>query len=79
MIIEFFLQLILSLLSSIFSSAQFVDIPYQLIEVLGTFLAYGNWIVGSDLLVIIALTVVFWTTVKIAWGGLVYLWLLIKP
>jgi len=77
MIIEFFLDIICDLLVGGFHGAAFVSIPHEAIFVLATFTGYGNYIVGSDLLLVFCGVIAFWMTIKLFVGLVLFVWRLI--
>lgn len=55
-------------------AVEFMSLPVNLIAVLGNILAYGNWIVGLDIMVLFTASVVFWWGVHLSIGLAVWLW-----
>lgn len=74
-IISLLLKAMLSLFTSCLTTVgDVVQLPSQLINTLSTITAYGSWIVGTDLLLILCACVTFWTTSKIVIGLFAYIW-----
>lgn len=74
MIGELLIDLFFSLFTGLFSAIEFINLPTQTIGALSTILAYGNWIVGVDIMALFAGTVVFWWGVHMSIGLAVWLW-----
>lgn len=55
----------------------FVTLPVNLVQTLGTIVAYGSWVIGSDLLVIFAGCVLSWCMVKLTLGVVLFIWRLL--
>lgn len=77
MLLEFLIQIACSVFSAALSGLNFINIPIDLVNVLGTICAYGNWVVGADVLLLFAGCLVFWTGVKLSFGVIVYIWKLL--
>ena len=50
MLLEFLIQIACSVFTAALSGLNFINIPADLVNVLGTICAYGNWVVGADIL-----------------------------
>lgn len=74
MIGETLIDLFLGLFSGLFGALEFVNLPVQTIGVLTTILAYGNWIVGIDIMALFVGSVVLWWGVHLSIGLAVWLW-----
>ena len=74
MIGESLIDLFFGLFSGLFSTLDFLNIPLDLMNVLTDFMAYGNWIVGVDVLAIFVASVVFWWVFKMSIGLIVWVW-----
>lgn len=77
MIIQTLVDFAVSILVGAIHGIEFLSLPLDLIEVLGSICAYGSWVVGSDILLIFAGNVAIWTGIKIAYGIIVYIWKLL--
>ncbi len=77
MIIEFFVTLVTNLLTSALSAAQVLTIPSDIAGALSTFMAYGNYVVGGDLLLLFATSVTTWMTLKLTVGVVLFVWRLL--
>ena len=77
MIIEFFVTLVTNLLNSALSAAQVLTIPSDIAGALSTFIAYGNYVVGGDLLLLFATSVTTWMTLKLTVGVVLFVWRLL--
>lgn len=74
MIGEFLLDLFFSVFSGIFGALEFFTLPTQLVGTLSTIMAYGNWIVGLDVMGIFIGSIIFWWGVHLSIGVAVWLW-----
>lgn len=77
MIQESLIQWVCDLLISACSVFEFINLPIDAINVLTTLLAYGVWVVGSDILLLFSGSVLLWFGVKSSLGLLVWLWKLL--
>lgn len=77
MIIEFFVTIVTNLLTSALSAAQVLTIPSDIAGALSTFMAYGNYVVGGDLLLLFATSVTTWMTLKLTVGVVLFVWRLL--
>lgn len=77
MIIEFFVTIVTNLLTSALSAAQVLTIPSDIAGALSTFIAYGNYVVGGDLLLLFATSVTTWMTLKLTVGVVLFVWRLL--
>lgn len=77
MIIEFFVTIVTNLLTSALSAAQVLTIPSDIAGALSTFMAYGNYVVGGDLLLLFATSVTTWMTLKLTVGVVLFIWRLL--
>lgn len=73
MIIKGFINIVLGLLRVLFSAFQLVDLPFSLISVLASILAYGVWVVGADVMAIFVTSVTFWWGVN--WSVKIFEWI----
>lgn len=74
MLVSSAVDLFFGLFSGLFDGLAFLGLPYDLINVLGSVLCYGTWIIGADLMALIVGAIVFWWGVKFAIGLVVWLW-----
>ena len=74
MIGEGLIDLFFGIFRVVFGAVEFVGLPTQTIETLTTILAYGNWIVGIDIMALFAGTVVFWWVFHMSIGLIVWVW-----
>lgn len=74
MIIETLVDVFLAMLRTSFSMLEFITLPTQTIGYIATFCAYGNWIVGLDIVALFCTTIVFWWGVHMSIGLLVWVW-----
>ena len=77
MIVEFFINCVCSLINSALSVASTLTIPTDIAGALSTFMAYGNYIVGGDLLLLFTTSVTTWMSVKASVGLVLFLWRLL--
>lgn len=64
MIIEAIINIACNLIGMLFSTLEIIHLPLDIIETLYTILCYGTWVVGADVLLIFAGSVVMWWTAK---------------
>lgn len=74
MIVKFLFDFIANILCGIIGGLQIVSLPIDLIAVLAKITVYGNAIVGIDLMIVIAGCILFWTTTRITFGIVVFIW-----
>lgn len=74
MIGEVLIDLFFSLLTGLFSTFELIALPTQFISTLETIMSYGVWIVGADIMVLFAGSVVFWWGVHLSIGLAVWVW-----
>ena len=74
MIGEVLIDLCIGIFRGLFGVLEFVNIPYHLMGTLTTILAYGNWVVGADIMLLFVGSVVFWWGVHLSIGLAVWLW-----
>lgn len=74
MIVEGTVNIFLNIFRGLFNGLEFIKLPTELIQTLSTILAYGNWIVGVDIMALFVGTVVFWWAVHMSIGLAVWLW-----
>lgn len=77
MIIEVLVDYFVSLLSLAIDGFNAVSIPVDLISSLSTFVGYGSFVVGADLLLIVCSNIVAWLTFKIFAGIILFVWRLL--
>lgn len=74
MIGEALIDLFFGIFTVLFGAIEFVNLPTQLIGTLSTILAYGNWVVGLDIMALFVGSVVLWWGVHLSIGIAVWLW-----
>lgn len=74
MIGETLIDLFFGIFRLAIGAVEFVNLPYQTVSALTTILAYGNWIVGVDIMVLFAASVVFWWIFHMSIGLIVWIW-----
>lgn len=74
MIVESLIDLFLGIFRVAFGAIEVLSLPTDLIGALSTFLAYGNWIVGLDVMAVFVGSVVFWWVFKMSIGLIVWVW-----
>lgn len=74
MIGEALINLFFGIFRMLFGTFELFSLPTQLISTLGTILAYGNWVVGIDVMALFVGSVVFWWGVHLSIGLAVWLW-----
>ena len=58
----------------LFGAFEMIGLPYQFMSVLESILAYGNWVVGVDIMILFVGSVVFWWGVHLSIGLAIWLW-----
>lgn len=74
MILEFLMNLTFNFLSGVLDLFTAFDLPLDTIQALATFCSYGSYIVGSDLLILFATSVLTWISLRITVGFLIFVW-----
>lgn len=74
MVGEVLIDLCFGIFRVLFGTLEFINLPTQLINTLGTILSYGTWIVGVDIMALFVGSVVFWWGVHMSIGLAVWLW-----
>lgn len=74
MIFEFLWHFIAERLAGLFDFIAFVTFPIDAIDVLTPVLAYGNAILGIDVVLGVILAFAFWTGVKLSLGFALYVY-----
>lgn len=74
MIVETIVDLFLGMLRAAFATFEVITLPTQTIGYLATFTAYGNWIVGLDIISLFCATIIFWWVAHMSIGLLVWIW-----
>lgn len=75
MILEFLINIFVGLVTTALGAVgPTFTLPLDAVIALKTVLAYGNYVVGVDLLLIMASMVVFWALVKLTIGFVLWVW-----
>lgn len=74
MIIETLISLAVNLFSGLIDLCDFVSLPLDLINVLGTICGYGSFIIGSDVLLLFSGCITFWLGFKMSVGLAKFIW-----
>lgn len=79
MILEFLINIFVGLVTTALGAVggSTFTLPLDAVIALKTVLAYGNYVVGVDLLLIMATMVMFWTLVKLTIGFVLWVWKLL--
>lgn len=78
MIIEFFLNIIVSFISvGLNGLGSVITLPVNLITVLSSVWGYGCFILGSDLFILCMGSIIFWFQVRFLIGLITFIWHLI--
>lgn len=77
MIVMFFVGIVKNLIMGATSLFSAVSLPTSMIGGLATITGYGAYVVGSDLLLIVASVITFWLSVKITVGIILFIWRLL--
>ena len=74
MIFEFFIGFFLEIINKGWDLIAFIQFPIDMISVLTPILAYGNAIVGLDIILIVIGSFIFWGAVKGSLGLALFLY-----
>lgn len=74
MIGETLIDLFFDIFGGLFSAVEFIGLPLDLIGTLTSILAYGNWVIGVDILAYFVASVIFWWVFKMSIGLIVWVW-----
>ena len=74
MIGETLIDYFFGMLHLLFGSFQMFSLPTEAISVLGNICAYGNWIVGLDVVGLFVGSVLFWWAFHMSIGLIVWVW-----
>lgn len=77
MIGEAFIDMFFGVFRILFGAVEIFQLPTQFINVLTSILAYGNWIVGVDIMILFVGCVVFWWVFHMSIGLIVWVWKLL--
>ena len=77
MILEIFIDMLCDLILGSLELLNFYALPVNALHLLASFAHYGNYVVGSDLLLIFSASVMMWITVKFSIGFILFLWRLL--
>lgn len=77
MILEFLLNIVVNCLSGVMKGLQIVSIPTDAIHALVEIIVYGNYVVGTDILLLIFGSVMAWITIRCTVGLAVFIWKLL--
>ena len=77
MIIEFFVNIVVTLLCGAVSGLKLLSLPVDMIGALATVIQYGAYVMGADLFLLVMGSVMFWIGVKTTAGVLIFVWKLL--
>lgn len=77
MIVEALINIFVGFVDVIISGVSILTLPTDLISAISTLGAYGSWVVGSDLLMLVGACVFHWTTIKITCGLVLFVYRLV--
>lgn len=77
MIIMALFKILTSTIEIILTPIALMELPINLIDTMASITAYGSWIIGSDLLVIVIGSILLWSTIKITVGIVLFIYRLI--
>lgn len=77
MIFEWFFGIFSWFIEKLIGLLGVFTLPLDLVTVLADITCYGAWIVGDDLLLIVAGCISFWLMIKFTAGLLVFIWKLL--
>lgn len=74
MIVNALLNLFLELFIGGVKAIEAVNLPLNTINALTHILAFGNWIVGADIMALFTASVIFWWVFHLSIGLIVWVW-----
>lgn len=74
MVGEVLIDLCFGIFRLLFGALEFINLPTQLVNALGTIITYGVWIVGVDIMALFVGSVVLWWGVHLSIGLAIWLW-----
>lgn len=77
MIIEFFVNIVVTLLCGAVSGLKLLSLPVDMIGALATVIQYGQYIMGADLFLAVLASAMFWIGLKATAGLLIFIWKLL--
>lgn len=77
MIFEVLINLLCDLIVGSLNAFNYVALPVNLIQALGTFCSYGSYVVGADLLLTFSACVLGWAVIKGTLGLILFIWRLL--
>ena len=77
MIVEFFVTCVVTLINNALGVVRALTLPKDISGALATFISYGNYIVGSDLLLLFATSVATWMMIKLSVSVILFVWRLL--
>lgn len=72
MIIQAIIDMAVSLLCGLFDNVNMPDLPFELLEPIGDIVGVGMWVIGKDLFLMMIGSFMFWITLKLTLG--IILW-----
>lgn len=77
MITSTLLSWFFSLLTHLLNGFDVLSLPSNFITLISNVVVYGTWVIGADLLGIIISTAVWWWTLKLVIGIVLFIWRLL--
>lgn len=77
MILEGLINIFVSFIDFMISGVSVFTLPLDMISAVSTLGAFGSWIVGSDLLMMVGACIFHWTVIKITVGVVLFVYRLI--
>lgn len=77
MITSTLLSWFFSLLTHLLNGFDILSLPSNFITLISNVVVYGTWVIGADLLGIIISTAVWWWTLKLVIGIVLFIWRLL--
>lgn len=77
MIIEGLISMFCNVIVGLFSALEVINLPFDMLSTLYSFLAYGTYICGADILLLFGASVMFWWGLNLSIGLLIWLWRLL--
>lgn len=77
MIIEALISVVKTFILGILSGFTALSIPTDFVSGLGTFIGYGNYVIGGDLLLVVMTSVIFWYGLRFVVSSVTYIYKLL--
>lgn len=74
MILEFVINIAVTMFKGVLSTFSLLSLPVDMVATLANFLSYGNYVVGTDLLLLFSGSVFLWMGIKLSVGLFIFIW-----